>query len=456
MSIRLRLMLLFTTITAVILGAFSINIYYSTVYIRKNAFLDRLWERSDIVVQLLRDNPNPDLSCIHPSARNTYWTILPEEEIVVFDNNGHSMFINEFTALNINYYRIIELLKKTETSEYMLGQRKFVGVRERINGKTYYVIVSAWDKNGHRLLNNLRITIVSSFIASIMVIILAGWLFSRKIFQPIEKIIETAGRISETDLHLRVSIPRGKNELVRLVNTINESFDRLQKSFEVQKTFVANASHELRTPLTALQGDLELALYKERSAEEYRQYLYAAYEDSRQLSRLVNNLLLFAQTSNNPNKLDFQPVRVDELLLDVIQKTLISYPGRNIDFRFKDKTSDERRYAVYGIENLLSIAFANILENALKFSKGTPVLIEISTENNLAINIIDHGIGISLADVESIFVPFYRSKRSSDVTGFGLGLPLARQIIELHNGTISVESKISEGTKVMIIFPSSL
>ncbi|RPH85251.1 MAG: HAMP domain-containing protein, partial [Chroococcales cyanobacterium metabat2.561] len=148
-------------------------------------------------------------------------------------------------------------------------------VRE-IDNVSYTVIVSAFDRNGQRLLYRLRLTLVSSLLVSVMVIIAAGWYFSKQTLKPVERIIETAEKISGSDLHLRVPIPRGKNELVRLVNTINDSLDRLQKSFEVQKTFVANASHELRTPLTALHGDLEIALLKERSADEYKGYLKIA------------------------------------------------------------------------------------------------------------------------------------------------------------------------------------
>ncbi len=456
MSVRFRLMLIFTAMTAIILGSFSVFIYYSTVSMREDAFLDRLWERSEISYQLLMDSPKPDLGIIHPSVRNTYWTTLPDEEIIVFDDDDHCIYINEFIPATIDYRPILQKLKKAGKIEIVSGKRQLVGITKKIDDITYFIIVSAFDKNGQRLLSKLKITLLSSYLVSILIILLAGWYFSRETYKPVERIIETAEKLSERDLHLRVPIPKGKNELVRLVNTINDSLDRLQKSFEVHKTFVANASHELRTPLTALRGELEVALLKKRSSEEYRNFLSVAFEDAKRLSHLVNHLLLFAQTTSDRRGFDFLPVRIDELVMDVMQKLMINYPDQDIDFRFTGDLPDDSNLIIHGNENLLSVAFTNILDNAIKYSDNTPVHIEIETRHNLEVKIRDFGIGISPQDLDKIFEPFYRSKCSTDVAGFGLGLPLASQIIELHGGKIMIESKINKGTLASISFPNNL
>jgi signal transduction histidine kinase len=453
MSIRLRLMIIFTSLMGVILAAFSVYVYYSTVSIRTNAFFDRLWERAEISFQLLQQSSAPDLSMIHPSVRNTYWTILPDEEIVVFDQAGNYTYINEYVSERIDYQPILAMMRDSARVELKIGDRQVVGLIRKIDGASYYVIVSAFDKNGQRLLVNLKITLISSFLASILVIILAGWYFSRESFKPVERIIETAEKISESDLHLRVPIPKGRTELVRLVNTINDSLDRLQRSFEVQKTFVANASHELRTPLTALRGELEIALLRDRTTEEYKHFVAVAYEDAKRLSQLVNHLLLFAQTSADRRGFPFVPVRIDELVMDVVQKLMLNYPLRHIEIRFTGNAHEESDLIMPGNENLLSVAFNNIIDNALKYSVDSPVYVEIKPDEPTVISIIDSGLGISLNDIEHIFVPFYRSKRSSDIVGFGLGLPLANQIIELHGGLVVIDSKINEGTIVQVMFP---
>jgi len=450
MSIRLRLMLLFATLTAVILAIFSVNIYYSAAFIRRNAFADRLWERMDVMTKLLTEHYDGDSFDLNPIRQNTYRTVLPDEEIILIDQAGGSEYINRFPDLQISYTQVLADLELHNKTEMMIGLRKFVGRAMKTGDETVYVIISAFDKNGRRLLYNLRLTILWSYVASIFLIFFAGWYFSRKTFEPIQRVIETAGRISETDLHLRVPVPKGKNELVHLVHTINESFDRLESAFDVQRVFVANASHELRTPLTALRGELELALYKERTAEEYKQFVNLAYESSKQLSKLVTQLLLFAQAQGDRRGMHFKPFRMDELLMDVMQLHMARNPERNIEFRFTEGVPDESRLTVMGNESLLHVAFSNILENALKYSEDDPVTIDISTHPVLQVCVSDKGIGISLTDMEHVFQPFYRSKRSSGTEGIGLGLALTKQIIELHSGSVWIESKLNEGTMVFV------
>lgn len=453
MSLRLRLMLVFAIMTAIIIAVFAVFVYYSTVAIRKNAFYDRLWERADISFLMLDDQLKPDLNSIDPESRNTYWTILPEEEIIVFNEKKDFFYINEFVEFDFDYAKILQSIKEVGFIESVIEKRQVVGKSKTVNNQIYYVIVSAADKNGDRLLSNLKLTIITAYISSIFLILLAGWYFSRETFKPIGRIIEIAEKINETDLHLRVPLPKGKNELVKLVKTINDSFDRLQKSFEVQKSFVANASHELRTPLTSLRGELELALLKERSAIEYKQIIQIAYEESERLSRLLNQLLLFAQTSADKRSFNFIPLRVDELILDVIDKLRGIYPHRSMRFKFTGIAPDESQLMILGNENLLSIAFNNIIDNALKYSKDGDITIEINVLNSLQVRIDDKGIGIPQKEIQNIFEPFYRSKRSSDmVSGFGIGLALSKQIIELHNGKLMLNSVFNVGTTVDISF----
>lgn len=454
MSLRIRLMVVFTVMTSIIIGVFSIFVYYSTVSIRKNAFYDRLWERADISFQMISLQNNPDLDTIDPVFRNTFWTILPEEEIIVFNEKREFYYINEFVDFEFNYTSVLEQIRDTGFIETVIDKRQVVGLGKSVNNSIYYVIVSAADKNGDRLLSNLKITIITAYLISILFLLLAGWYFSRETFKPISRIIEIAARINETDLHLRVPLPKGRNELVVLVKTINDSFDRLQKSFEVQKSFVANASHELRTPLTSIRGELEVALLKERTADEYKQFISIAYEDSKRLSLLLNQLLLFAQTSADNRSFNFLPIRIDELIMDVIQKTRQIYPDRSIRFKFSGLVPDDNLLVISGNENLLFVCISNILDNALKYSTNGDVLLEIKVSNMLHIKIEDHGIGISQKDIQSIFEPFYRSRRSSDnVTGFGIGLPLSKQIAELHNGKLILESTLNVGTTATLTFP---
>jgi len=457
MSLKLRITLLFVVIVAILLSIFSIYVYYVTVSIRENAFYDRLWERVDIATQILNESGSIDLDSIQPSLRNKYWTTLPEEEIIVIKSDKSFFYINEYYPVQFDYSRIQKRIDLGQEVEMQIGLRQFVGCTKLIGSQYSDIIVSAFDKNGRRLLNNLKITLFTAYLASLLLIVLVGLYFSKQTFSPIAKIINAAEKITGSGLHLRVPTPKGKGDLVKLANTINQSLDRIETAFQVQKSFVAHASHELRTPITALSGELELALMRDRTQETYRQVISSALEDAHRLSRLIDQLLLFAQTTGAHEIQSKQPLRVDELVLDLLEKISRKSGNREIEFSLEEAELDEHMLIVSGNEQLLSVAIGNIIDNALKYSQANSAInVQLRLgEQQITIRIQDRGQGITLSDLEHIFEPFYRSEKALATEGFGIGLPLARRIIELHNGKLEVQSQYGSGTTVFIKFPLS-
>lgn len=336
-----------------------------------------------------------------------------------------------------------------------IGLRQFVACTKLINNHYSDIIVSAFDKNGRRLLNNLKITLVTGYLASILLIILLGLYFSRETFAPIAKIINASEKISGSGLHMRVPTPKGKGELVKLANTINASLARIETAFNMQKQFVSHASHELRTPVTALAGELELALMKERTATEYQTVIASTLEDSRRLSQLIDQLLLFAQTSGTEELHSKTRFRLDELVLDLITKPGLNPENREIKFELESSDPDEEMLMVEGNEQLLSVAIGNILDNAIKYShEDHPVRVSLKPfDTQINVTIVDQGSGIPSSEMNLIFEPFYRSDTVSSKPGFGIGLSLARRIIELHYGELNILSEPGKGTTVIISIP---
>ncbi len=455
MSLRLRITLLFVVIVAVLLSIFSIYVYYVTVSIRENAFYDRLWERVDIATQILNESGSIDLDSIQPSLRNKYWTTLPEEEIIIIKSDKSFFHINEYYPVQFDYSRIQKRIDLGQEVEMQIGLRQFVGCTKLIGSQYSDIIVSAFDKNGRRLLNNLKITLFTAYLASLLLIVLVGLYFSKQTFSPIAKIINAAEKITGSGLHLRVPTPKGKGDLVKLANTINQSLDRIETAFQIQKSFVAHASHELRTPITALSGELELALMRDRTLENYRQVISSALEDAHRLSRLIDQLLLFAQTSGAHEIQSRQPLRLDELVLDLLDKLSRKSGNREIEFSLEEAEMDEHMLIVSGNEQLLSVAIGNVIDNALKYSPANSAISVqlILGEQQITIRIQDRGQGITLSDLGHIFEPFYRSEKALATEGFGIGLPLAKRIIELHDGKLEVQSQYGSGTTVFIRLP---
>lgn len=454
MSLRLKNAILFSLLTLIIVAMFSLFIYYSTVSIRKNAFYDRLWERVDIATLMLKEDAR-DLSKIAPSMRNKYWTILPEEEIVVYNQKREFFFINEYKPLVFDYDYIVEDVDNTGYYEEMHDLRQYVSKKVNIRGENFIIIVSARDKNGKRLLINLRSNLIFSFVIVFFLSALISWLYSYTTVKPVKNIIEAARAISATNLHKRVPTPSGRGEMYDLAITINQFLEKLEKSFVMQKSFVANASHQLRTPLTALMGSLEVTLVHPRTAEEYKAVVESALEDSKRMKSLINTLLIFAQASSAEFNINHLPIRIDELVVDISTELLKIYPGRVVQLVLSEDIADESQLIVMGNEKMIHQTILNIVENALKYSgESSTVVVRIkNADQHICIEVSDDGYGIAKEEMSRIFEPFYRSNLNKSVQGFGLGLTIARQIVESHGGRLEIESKINLGTKVRIFLP---
>ncbi len=457
MSSRLRITLIFVVTVAVLLSVFSVNIYYSTLYIRKNSFYDRLWERLEMYENILKQNIVPGTDSIDVFMRKSYWTELTNEEVVFYNPSGNEYRIADYYNSAYEYTQIIENLPESGKTETHIDHRHIVVSKVEVDGQEYIILISGYDRNGIRLIHRLKMTLIFSNLAFIIIIIIVGWLFAGAAFKPVVRIVEAAEKIGYQDLHLRVPLPKSKGEVFRLANALNDSFDRIQDAFTVQKSFVTHASHELRTPLTSLRGNLEVALLSNRSTEEYKTLISNAVADTIRLGDLLEKLFLLSQTEHGKHFFEFTPVRIDELIQDVRLKSIKNHPGRNIEIRYLDAPSDEKSITISGNTDLLDIAFSNILDNALKYSEApTNIVVEISTQNNIEFNITDQGRGIAMKDMQHIFEPFFRSEQVREVQGYGIGLTLAKQIILIHGGAISVKSRIISGTTVEISLPSEL
>jgi signal transduction histidine kinase len=201
---------------------------------------------------------------------------------------------------------------------------------------------------------------------------------------------------------------------------------------------------------------LEVSLQKSRDAQQYRRVMESVYQDVRQLSKLTQTLLEFAQASGDPGGLNILPVRMDEILMSLPGEMKKSNPEYLVVLSFDDMPADEQKLIVFGNAELLFTAIKNIVSNACKYSDDHKAVIKLKAEGEtITIAIIDKGMGISEPELKYIFQPFYRVNTATQQSGFGLGLSLANRIIKLHKGNISVTSTPGEGTEFLITVPTA-
>ncbi len=454
MKVRTRLTVLFTLITAAILLAFAFIIYYSAKENREKEFYVALKKEAVTKANLYFDAKvdAKTLQDIYRSNRK----VLNEVEVAIYDSSFH-LFYHD--AIDIDFVKetpemIREIYSKNEMQFDQEG-RQVIGLRYEFDGKAYIITATAYDQYGYNKLDSLYNTIIIVFIISILFIYIAGRYLSKKAFEPVTMMIDKARNISASHLDVRLTANGSKDELSELALTFNDMLDRLESSFDAQRSFVSNIAHEIRTPLAAIITELELSINKERDIAEYKSALQNALSDARKLARLSNILLDLAKASYDPSEISFKPIRVDEVLLDAREQVRLSNLDYRIDIHFESDIEDDREISVHGNEYLLKTAFANLFENGCKFSNNHQSIVSIFVDKkDIKLEFSDKGIGISEEDLKSIFTPFYRGDNKDHAEGHGIGLSLSQKIIELHKGTISVTSTLSKGTTFVVMLPN--
>lgn len=453
MKIRNKLSILFTALTATILLVFAALIYYSAYKNRETEFYNSL-KKEAITKANLFLTAKVDATTLQTIYRNNRET-LNEVEAAIYDTSFNLLYHD---AADIDFVKetrqMIHEVQSQKEIRFYQERSQVIGLLFHHNEKNYIIIVAAYDQYGYNKLNNLSKTILIVFICSILLIYVAGQFFSRKALLPVREMVTNVKEITATNLDLRINNNNGKDELSELANTFNAMLDRLEKSFEGQKQFVSNISHELRTPLAAIITELELSTNKERSLEEYKSVIQNSLSDAQKLAKLSNSLLDFAKASYDPSEISFRKVRIDEILLDARQQVQRQHTDYHIDIRFEKEFESDNAISVNGNEYLLKVAFANLMENACKFSENHKNLVSISFNTDLVtLKFSDNGLGISKEDIQHIFTPFYRGSNKKYAEGNGIGLSLTQKIIKLHNGSINVFSDVQTGTVFTIGLP---
>ena len=251
----------------------------------------------------------------------------------------------------------------------------------------------------------------------------------------------------------RLQIGDAAEELTGLAESFNELLGRLDQSFENMRRFVADASHELRTPVAVIRGEADVALANERSAAEYKETLAIILDESRRLSRLVDDLLNLARADAGRVKLQAQAFYWNDLLSECCRSVQSLAAARQIDLECRCAADTP----FLGDEELLRRMTLNLLDNAIRYTPpGGKVLAELEAhEEGVRIRISDTGIGIGPDAAEHVFERFFRADkaRSRGNGGFGLGLAIVKWIAESHRGVVELASVPGAGSTFTVTLP---
>lgn len=381
---------------------------------------------------------------------------INEVEVAVYTTDFRMLYHDAIQSDIIKEDRnmINDILRRKEI-EFYIGRYQGIGMLYPFGGKDYIVTAAAYDGYGYNNLYELQQTLLILFVVGLTLLFLAGYFLARASLKPIRDIVKEAESITAQHIHKRLPVKNGKDELGELSTTFNALLERLEISFNSQKMFVSNVSHEMRTPLAALMAELDLALQKERTGEQYRQAMQNVLQDARRMNKLIDGLLNLAKADYQKEQIKMQEIRLDELLLDVREFIFRAHPEYHIDLLFEqEEADDDRLITVMGNLYLLNIAFSNLIENNCKYSDNKSSFIQISYwDKHTVIRLSDSGIGMSDTDKAHLFTLFYRGTQESVTEGHGIGMALSQKIIHLHQGTISVHSEEGKGTTFVVELP---
>lgn len=315
-----------------------------------------------------------------------------------------------------------------------------------------------WVKGVRNISNELK-AVNSTASTDLMLILLliaaaaiGGYYIVRRSLEPVRKISETAKEISNSnDISRRISLGSGKDEIYTLAVVVDEMLDKIQSILEKEKQFTSDASHELRTPVSVILSECEYALDCASSEEEYREALSVIKRQTKKMSGLIAQLLALSRMDKNSFKPSFEFTNISELLETVCdEQTEINRADIIL------KRSIEKDISVYVDPTLIVRLFINLISNAFQYGKenGTVSVSLFRHNEKTVFSVEDDGIGISEEDLPKIWERFYRASKSrtNEFGNTGLGLAMVKQIAEIHNGTVTAESKQGCGSKFTFVF----
>ena len=271
----------------------------------------------------------------------------------------------------------------------------------------------------------------------------------RRISRPLDELVEASNKVAEGDYSVRVD-EKGPPEVYSLMRGFNSMAEHLQASDQQRRSMLADVSHELRTPITVIQGNVEGILDGLYPADE--PHLKSILEETQVLSRLVDDLRTLALAESGALRLKRESINLAELIRDAVSGFEAHAKEKDITFQLALNDGEDAQVDPQRIREVL----LNLLSNALRYTpRGGEISVDLTeadsgTRRDVTISIRDNGPGIEPADLPHVFERFYKS---SDSGGMGLGLSIAKYLVEAHDGKIWAESEVGKGTKILFTVP---
>lgn len=429
------------------------NSYYASV----REVLSR--QASTVDGMLIRYSENTVTSNFYIEIRS-YVESFPDKnvmELMTIDPNGQvTMTSSGFSYEKRDFPDYTMALNSAEGEGYYVGMsggqkimaltRMVTPVNSEFSAMRFVVSLERVDA----AIRNMVLLLSAAALAVLGLVLISGLFFVKSIVRPVRAASKTARRIASGDFKTRIERV-SNDELGELCQSINFMADELENTEKMKNEFISSVSHELRTPLTAIKGWAETLLDTDNyDAATLKKGMRVISAETERLSGMVEELLDFSRIQNGRFSLVFQKM---DLLAELGEAVLMyTEKARREDIQII-YNEPEMLPIIYGDKNRLRQVFINVIDNAIKYSDpGDTVKIDAFRQgDNIVITVADTGCGISPEDLPKIKTKFFKANQTR--RGSGIGLAVASEIIQMHNGTIDIESTLNVGTTVLIHLP---
>ncbi|WP_324677638.1 HAMP domain-containing sensor histidine kinase [Hymenobacter sp. GOD-10R] len=453
LQIKHKLLLWFSSLVGLILLAFSTYVYLNYVDYRHDSFVRRLTRKAKVAPEAFYESGmSPVLASLPEQAEYLY---APDNTPLYASLHGQDF---QATPEMLAHAR----REKEHAFAFRSSGHRFpkdgVAVVYHMPNKPgdYVSIVTAYDNAGYSRQHDLLRSLLYGNLMAVVLVGGLGLLFASRALAPLNFLIRQLRAPGAQTRDFRLRALNSHDEVGVLAAAFNDLLARQEALSESQQAFIAQASHELRTPLTTIKGWLETSLDYDSDVASLKEGISQAAQELDKLTALTNGLLHLARLGGFSGPLERQPLELMDVLLDVIDTVQRQHPGQRLSLAVSEGV--ERQLTapvVLGNAHLLRTALVNLVDNACKYSAGQPVALclEMNTDEGVRLRIEDRGIGIASADIERIFQPLIRGSNVQNINGFGIGLTLAGQILQLHQAQLRLHPRAGGGTVAEVDLP---
>ena len=463
-----RLSAAYAVITIALLSLFGAFLYWSLKESLEVGARNTLADKISVMRQILRERPD-DQEALEEEVqwestarrRSVYYSrLLKDNGTLVIQSAGAQNLIPE---LSLCPSPAAEDRSIGETREFRLAPERTLLVssawvtsdgagKSAMNQPQRFIYTVALDTTTEQnLLHDYRDKLLLVLIGGSLISAVAGTYVARRGIRPIKEISAAAHRITANALAERVGSTAWPRELAGLATEFDAMLQRLEDSFQRLSQFSADIAHELRTPINNLMGEAEVALSRDRTSREYASVIASSLEEYHRLAELIHSLLFLARAENADLSLQKSWFQVADELAQLLSYHELQATESEVTLSF---SGDAKLLAD---STLFRRAIGNLVANALKYTHptGNVGVVVCPLRDAVKILIKDDGAGIPAEHLPRVFDRFYRvdASRATAMPGTGLGLAIVKTIVELHGGSVSIESELGKGTLVTLIFP---